>query len=245
MKLCITIVLLFSTVLGYSVPINVGVMGFAPPFSTSTDGGKSFYGFHIELMNELCKRSKLKCEYKATKLADQIKSLNQGTVDLIFSAIPIEKTNTGDYIYSLPYMNSNAQFVTLKNNDTINSLKDINNLTIGALTNTLYYTFINSKFNTKDVIKKFSTMGDMVSALVNKDVDVIIVNNNLARYLLLNDMNTFKLVGPPITLGNGYGILALKKNKKLINKMNSALLQMESDGSYLVIYNNYFSHEIK
>ncbi|KTD47553.1 transporter substrate-binding domain-containing protein [Legionella quateirensis] len=243
MKLCICIILLCSTVIVYSAPINVGVMGFAPPFSTSTDGGKSFYGFHIDLMNELCKRSKLKCAYKATKLADQIKSLNQGTIDLVFSAIPIEKTSTVDFIYSLPYINSDAQFVTLKNNDTINSLKDIKNLTIGVLTSTLYYSFINSQFSSKDVIKQFSTMPDLISALVNKNVDVIILNNNVARFITLNDMRKFKLVGSPIPLGNGYGVLALKKNKKLINKINSALLQMESDGSYLAIYNNYFNHE--
>ncbi|KTD30917.1 glutamine ABC transporter [Legionella moravica] len=245
MKLCVAILFLCGSLFVHSAPIYIGVIPFAPPFSTSTDGGKSFYGFHIDLMNALCKRIKLKCMYKATKLSDQIQLLNQGTVDLIFSATPIETTSTGNYIYSLPYLNSDAQFVTLSTNDTLNEVKDIKNLTIGVLTNTLYYPFINTQFSTKDAIKQFSAMSEMITALVNHDVDVIIMNNNLARYLIINHMNTFKLVGAHIAIGNGYGLLALKKNKTLINKINSALLQMVSDGSYLAIYNTYFSRDMK
>ncbi|HAT9397002.1 TPA: transporter substrate-binding domain-containing protein, partial [Legionella pneumophila subsp. pneumophila] len=40
--------------------------------------------------------------------------------------------------------------------------------------------------------------------------------------------------------GSGYGIIALKNQSALIDKINHILLEMEKDGSYLRIYNEYF-----
>ncbi|CAM2940840.1 transporter substrate-binding domain-containing protein [Legionella worsleiensis] len=244
MKWCLALVLLCGSLLAHSVPITVGVTEYAPPLSTSIDGGKSFYGFHIDLMTALCKRMKMNCLYKAVKLTEQVQALNQGTVDVIFSITPIEQTITGNYVYSLPYINSDAQFVALLSNNKINNINDINNVSIGVFANTLYHSFINTQYSATNTVKVYSSIADMVSALASKDVDVLIFNNNIARYIIYNDSNRLKLVGSPIPLGNGYGLLALKKNIWLINRINTALLQIESDGTYLAIYKPYFGNEM-
>ncbi|RYW67113.1 ABC transporter substrate-binding protein, partial [Legionella pneumophila] len=49
-----------------------------------------------------------------------------------------------------------------------------------------------------------------------------------------------KLIGDKIPIGSGYGIIALKNQSALIDKINHILLEMEKDGSYLRIYNEYF-----
>lgn len=242
MKACIFFILFICNVFAYSKTIYVGVFAFAPPFSTTSDNGKSYYGFHIDLMNNLCERLDLKCIYKTTTMNNQIALLDNGTIDIAFSAAPILSTNTGNYIYSLPYMNSDAQFVGLNENNNINTLEDIKDKRIGVLSNTLYHAFNLSSRSYNGDIKQYKIFPDLVSALSNNDVDVIIINKNLAYYLLLNDANKFKLVGPNIPLGEGYGLIALNKNRELVKRINSALLDMEADGSYLTIYKNYFGN---
>ncbi|WP_414973830.1 transporter substrate-binding domain-containing protein [Legionella sainthelensi] len=68
----------------------------------------------------------------------------------------------------------------------------------------------------------------------------MLFNVNLLKYLTSNQIATFRTVGKPIAIGNGYGLLALKKNEALINKINKTLLQMENDGTYEQIYTKYF-----
>ncbi|KTC69120.1 Putative ABC transporter arginine-binding protein 2 precursor [Legionella bozemanae] len=80
----------------------------------------------------------------------------------------------------------------------------------------------------------------MIMALLNNDVDAIIMNINMVKYLTINKVMNFQTVGQPIVLGNGYGIVALPKNTDLINRINEILLQIENDGTYTTIYNKYF-----
>lgn len=49
-----------------------------------------------------------------------------------------------------------------------------------------------------------------------------------------------QLIGDKIPIGSGYAIIALKNQSALIDKINYILLEMEKDGSYLRIYNEYF-----
>ena len=212
---------------------------YAPPFSAISNNGQAFYGFHIDLMNNICKRLQLTCTFKAITLDNQINLLNQGDIDLAFSSTPITDTDARAYIYSLPYLNSNAQFVSLSSNNTINNLNDVKAKTIGVLNSTLYHAFVNSHKEYGANIKPFGKASELILALSNKDVDTILVNKNMAIYLL-NIANYYKLVGPEIAVGEGYGLIALKNNEPLIKEIDSALLDMESSGDYLSIYQNYF-----
>lgn len=243
MRHLVFIFILFYNVLsyGHNQSVVVGVYTFAPPFSTVSDNGKSFYGFHIDLMNSICKKLHLNCIYKAINLKNMTLLLNQGAIDVAFSPVPIMSTKLSGYLFSLPYLNSDAQFVSLHENKEINSLKDIKNKRIGVLSHTLYYAFTQSNFKYKGTIKSYPLFPELIAALFNKEVDVIILNENAARYLLLNNSD-FKLIGSGIPLGEGYGLVALKKNKDLIHKINAALWDIEANGDYLSIYKIYFGN---
>ncbi len=67
------------------------------------------------------------------------------------------------------------------------------------------------------------------------------INAHLAKYILNNSSSNYKIVGKKIPLGQGYSIIALPQNKALIIAINKCLLNMETNGTYLTIYNKYFS----
>ncbi|HHT0593521.1 TPA: transporter substrate-binding domain-containing protein [Legionella anisa] len=230
------IVLLLGNSLAYSDSIVVGVSRSAPPFS-AVDGNNHYFGFCVELMNEICNRLHATCEYKAITMKNQMDELNSGNIDLTFPPGPIPSTASQNYIYSLPFMTSDGQFLT--NSSNIKTIADIKNKRIGVVKAT-HLEDVLLRYTSEDNIKEYPKISLMIMALLNDDVDAILMNINMYKYLTINKVMDFQTVGQPIVLGNGYGIVALPKNADLINRINKILLQMENDGTYTTIYNKYF-----
>ncbi len=168
-------------------------------------------------------------------------ALASGDIDITFTPAPIPQTISQNYIYSLPYMTSNGQFLTSSPN--IKTIADLKNKRIGTVQESrLHDTLL--LYTSKENIKEYPKISLMIMALLNNDVDAIIMNINIFKYLTINKVINFQTVGRPIVLGNGYGIVTLPKNATLIQRINKALLEMENDGTYEAIYNKYFGSNL-
>ncbi|ARB92881.1 transporter substrate-binding domain-containing protein [Legionella longbeachae] len=236
LKQIIFLALLSSNMFAYSATITVGVGKFVPPFSAA-DTSNHYFGFCIDLINELCKRMNDTCEYKSVMSEGIEASLTKGIVDVTLTPTPISPDVSSEYIFSMPYMTSSGQFIT--NNPDIKSLKDLQGKRIGIIEESNLKTTLLS-YTPIENVKEFSKLPDLIEALNNNDIDAILLNVNILKNLINNQIINFRLVGKPVNLGNGYGLLALKRNAALIDKFNKALLQIENDGTYEGIYNKYF-----
>ncbi|MDI1351914.1 MAG: transporter substrate-binding domain-containing protein [bacterium] len=238
MKKIIFILLLVTHCSAFSAPLSVGFLRFSPPYSNMTNKNL-FFGFNIDLMDAICQKLRQKCVYKPIMLNQQFADLDEGVVDLIFSPNPLSTTKTQHYIFSLPYLNSDAQFVTLKSS-TIDDLADLKNKKIGVIAITYYPSLAKTHFATENHIIQYKVVNDMIPDLMNHKIDAIIINAHLAKYILGYNNNTIKAVGNKIPLGEGFGIMSLPKNKALIEQINKILEELEADGTYLTIYKRYF-----
>nr|WP_232002752.1 transporter substrate-binding domain-containing protein [Legionella sainthelensi] len=81
-----------------------------------------------------------------------------------------------------------------------------------------------------------------MSDLVQHKIDVIALNNAIALTLLSNNYYDIKFVGSSVSMGDGYGIIALPDKEALIKKINEAILSIEKDGSYISIYQKYYEY---
>ncbi|HAZ7573646.1 transporter substrate-binding domain-containing protein [Legionella sp. PATHC032] len=244
MKRFMFILLIFLNFYAFGKPLLIGVPEFAPPFVSRSGGGggEIYFGFNIDLMNSICKIIEMECQYKGMNIQQLYTNLNQGKLDIMLAPTPIVPTVDTNYIFSLPYLPSNAQVITLKANNDINSLADLKGKKVGTLKYTLYGSLLAEHFQDYFDLVQFSKLPDMAIALSNKQIEGVVLNSNAAKYAMSNSLTELKLVGDPIPIGNGYGILALKNKAPLIMKINQALLQIEKDGTYLEIYNTYFSN---
>ncbi|HAT8966191.1 TPA: transporter substrate-binding domain-containing protein [Legionella pneumophila subsp. pneumophila] len=240
MKRFMFILLIFINFHALGKALIIGVPDFAPPFVSRSGGGEFYFGFNIDLMNSICKIIEEECQYKGMNIQQLYTNLNAGKVDIMLAPTPIVSTAGTNYIFSLPYLPSNAQIVTLKANDHINALTDLKGKKVGTLKYTLYGGLLQEHFQDYVDLMQFSKLSDMAIALSNREIEAVVLNANAAKYAMSNSATELKFVGDPIPIGNGYGILALKNNAPLIMKINKALLQIEKDGTYLEIYNTYF-----
>lgn len=224
--------------IAYGNQLIVGVLDFAPPFVSKISNGNHYTGFCIDLMDQICKRLDESCQYKSTSLDGQINDLRQGIIDITFLPSPITTTDDKDYLYSLPYIPSTGQFITLQKTN-LQSLSELRNKKVGIIQAAAFNKSILTQYTSLNNIHEYSKFPDLIDALTAHQVDAILLNSSVAKYVI-NNMENFHMLGAPIQLGMGYGMIALKKNAKIIDQINNTLLQMEADGTYVAIYNKYF-----
>lgn len=225
--------------------LNIGTTAHYPPFASIADQKNNFVGFEIDLMEEICKRINVNCQYKAMIVQAMVPALLTDQIDLAMAAIIIPSIKIDPLIFSLPYLPSSAEFMTEKTS-SINVPADIRNKKIGVRRGTLYSSsllggLVKEMYNNEVTIIQYARMDDMILALKNHDIDIIFTNTEAVKYWQTNNMNMYKFIGSAIPIGNGYGIMGKKGQEDLIAKINHALMGMEADGAYLNIYSRYFS----
>ena len=239
MKRFIFILLFISNVLVYSEQLKVGVLAYAPPLSSKVGKSNHYYGFVIDLMDTICQRLNHRCLYVSIPQSGELDKLDKGMVDIMFTPSPITSLVPEQYLFSLPYLASNGQFLTLKTT-TINTPDEIKHKIIGFYKVNFHDSALMNKYSSTNKFIEYANTIELINALHSKHIDLILINSHATKYILNTMKVRLKLIGHKISIGNGYGVIALKRNAELINEINLTLLEMQEDGTYLKIYNKYF-----
>lgn len=223
----------------YAQTINIGILLYNPPFEMEADQKNHFFGFEIDIMMELCKRMQADCHFIPLTFAEIFTKLLDDKIDLGLGSISITEQRRANYLFSLPYMKSTARFIT-KIDSQIHGIDDIRDKRVGTVEGSLFKAIVLEKFNHEVEIVEYPTLAEVFQALADGKVEIVIADEGAAKYWATNNSDSFKLVGNEIPIGIGYGIMANKKHKELIETINRLLLDIEADGSYLKIYKRYF-----
>ncbi|WP_026069274.1 transporter substrate-binding domain-containing protein [Legionella tunisiensis] len=106
--------------------VKVGTVYFYPPYVISNEEG-----FDIDLIHLLCRGLQEDCQLVPMHFDELYSALDKGDIDIAIAGVPIPG-NQDSYVYSLPYMISKAQFLTLKGNG-INSISDLKGKSVGVI----------------------------------------------------------------------------------------------------------------
>lgn len=220
-------------------PLIVGSLSYNPPFELEADSKGNIFGFDASIMNEICKRIQRSCKYKLLPFSALFVETLSGDIDVSIASITITEGRQTEFIFSLPYLMSAAHFVAI-GTSPLKSINDIQGKKIGILEGSVYLSDVLERFKGANQIVQFSKESDELAALQSGRLDLVITDDAIAEYWVANTNGELKLVGKAIRMGEGYGIMANKQHAALIEQINAALEAMESDGTYLKIYNTYF-----
>lgn len=218
--------------------IIIGAMPFKTPFTTQGDKKGDFYGFEISMMNEICTRINAHCIYKPKNVQELLKSILNNDIDLAIGGLVITKTRKQNYIFSLPYLISSGGFL-VKSNSKYTTIDDLRYKKVGIVKGSVYGNIVHQKLGPQVKIKTYLYIPDLLSGLLNDEVDAAIIDQETAQYWAAKEDNLVML-GPPMPTGSGYAIMANKSNEELIGRINRTILRMESDGTYLKLYREFF-----
>lgn len=225
----------------FAEKLIIGTRPFAPPFEIAADNQNNVTGFDIDLMMNICQRIHAECSFKQLEFSQLFSQILSGKIDLAISAITITEERKKHYLFSLPYFQSSSQFMT-NTASKINALDDIRGKKAGVEQSTIGKNLITTRFNDSSVtIVEFHSSQDLLLDLTNGKLDVILLASETAQYWDANN-KLLKLIDMPMPDGFGYGIMTNPKNGELINRINSALLDLQNDGTYQHLYKRYFTH---
>ncbi|HHF7375966.1 MULTISPECIES: transporter substrate-binding domain-containing protein [Legionellaceae] len=218
-------------------PLIIGIVNNDPPFALQASTSH-YFGFDIELMSSICQEMNVECQFKPMVFNALFSEINKGNIDLAIAAITITNERQHQFLFSLPYLSSQGSFI-IRKNSKIKTIKQLANKTIGITTGAVFRHWIN-QYLPQAIIKEYPTTEQLLSALNQKHVDSILMDDFSTDYWVSNNPSSFKGIGKPFAIGIGYGIMAKLGSLPRINGVNTAITKIQDNGIFLSLYRKYF-----
>ena len=215
----------------------VGTDATYPPFeSKDADTGK-LVGFDIDLMEAICDKLGVKCEYIVVPFDGIVSGLNNNKYDAIISSFTITPQRETVVDFSKPYYQASQSIAVKLNQEKINSLIDLKGKRVGVQLGTTGE-LLAKRIEGAEIIS-FDNIGAAFIDLENRKLDAI-VNDKPTSQRIIALRGNAKLVGPDLSSGN-YGIAVRKGEKRLLDAINSALTALELSGKIDDLNKKWFS----
>ena len=203
-------------------PVLLATEGDYHPFNFINDNGE-IDGLERELGDELCRRAELNCEWVLNDWADMIPDLVSGEFDAIIAGMSITDERDRTIDFTEPYYPPTPSvYLALEGagDDAVEGR-------LGAYANTIF-----SDYFTEQGIPyiEFTDEDDRLAALLNGDIDAMLVDHAYATQKLTEYEGRLAIVGAAILLDRGIGI-GVRENDGLKAALDKALASMKADGS--------------
>jgi len=202
--------LLFSNQMTLKIAINKDMIPYSYIDETNRPNG-----LFVEYWQLWAKKSNQKIEFIPFSRSESLKALKEKEIDIHSGLLGYDKSKK-DINYIKQTFNSKSYiYINKKNKNKIQSIKDLNNRTIGLISDSYFNSYIKKKFP-KINIKPFKQSKDLIRALHHEEIDSFI-DDSLVTWIEsireFNFINTFKL--PNFELDNWFYASTAKQNKEL------------------------------
>jgi len=212
-------------VVGSDIPY--GVMEFF-------DQNNKPVGIDVDIASEIASQLGVKLEFNDYDWDQVFPSVENSKIDLAISSITITPDRQKEMLFSDSYFNGGQVIVVNADNQEIKGVNDLANKKIAVQKDTTGYSEA-QKYTAKNLIFTYLNFnnpanGDgIVNDIKNGKVEAIIVDY-IQALSMIKDNPSLKIIGVPFTKEE-YGIATKIGNNSLMQKINSILQKMKSDGT--------------
>ncbi|MCP4287257.1 MAG: transporter substrate-binding domain-containing protein [Gammaproteobacteria bacterium] len=219
--------------------IKIGTEGAYPPFNMIDKNGK-VAGFDVDIAKALCEKMGADCVFITQDWDGIIPGLLARKYDAIVASMSITAERKKAVDFSERYY-SNSLGLIAKVGATIDP-GNLKGKSIGAQRATIAADHAGNIKGAR--VKLYDTQENAYLDLNSGRIDVL-VTDRLPGYDWLNSDqgNGYEFVGGAIDIGDQIGI-AVRKGDKLRSRLNKAIEEIRSDGSYEKINAKYFPFSI-
>ncbi len=214
---------------------------YAPFENVNTTTGK-IEGFDIDLMNEIAKELGLNVTYTNQPFDSIILAVQTKKFDCSISAFTITAERQKTIDFSDPYYENRGQALAVKaGQDTIKSLDDLANMTIGVQSGTVGQQEIMNVSGVKpENVKAYTLMPDVMMALKKGEVQVAAGDYAVMKPYVDQYPGDYQFSNTSLSGVEYFGIVVNKENPGLTAAINQALAKIKADGRYDAIYKKWF-----
>lgn len=223
------------------------VMGLDDTFAPMgfRDANGELTGFDVDLANEVSKRIGLEVKFQPIDWSMKETELNAKNIDVIWNGYTITDARKEKVNFTTPYLNNKQIIVTLADSP-VTSKADLKDKTVAVQKESSAYDAVMADAEFTASIKdaepvQFDTNNEAFMDLEAKRTDAIVVDEVLARYYMkLRGEENYKVLEDNFG-EEEYGIGVRKSDAILLEKINTALSEMQADGKYEEIRSKWFS----
>ncbi|MDQ7247248.1 transporter substrate-binding domain-containing protein [Dongia sedimenti] len=210
-----------------------------PPFATKDTSGK-WTGWEVDMAMAVCEAAKIKCELFPTAWDGIIPALQEGKIDFIFASMTINDDRKQQVNFTHFYYDSVTIIVGQKSDTTkidFDNPDSVKGKVFGAQNATIHSKFLQSRFSKTAEIKTYDGLDTALADLAAGRVDYVQEGRStIAPFLATDAGKDFEEKaevpkGDPI-MGEGVGAAVRKDDKDTLDKLNAAIKQVATDGTY-------------
>ncbi|WP_375429719.1 glutamate ABC transporter substrate-binding protein [uncultured Friedmanniella sp.] len=214
--------------------LKIGISFDQPGLGLKT--GDTYTGFDVDTATYVAAAlgvSKDKITWVEANPADREKLLEDGSADLVFSTYSITEDRKQEVDFAGPYFVAHQTLLVRRNEEDISSPETLNGRTLCSVTGTTSSAYIKDNFKGKITLKEYPKFSDCVSALAASTVDAVTTDDVILAGFAATPQykGKLRLVGKGFT-DERYGVGVKKGNTDLVTKVNEALKQYITDGSW-------------
>lgn len=208
--------------------LTVGCSADYPPMEYQ-DGDK-IVGFDWGVMDEICSRIGLECNFLPTQSFDTlITQVVAGTkMDVAISSITINDTRLEEVNFTDPYYDSNLAIVVL-DSSSATERADLADAVFGGQSGSTGEEWVKENYKNNDYTP-FDTMVECLSSLRTGKIQAAVFDEPVASNMVATEYTDCRVLDV-IATGEQYGIAVNKNNGALLAAMNAALEEMDADGT--------------
>ncbi|MBG6180505.1 ABC transporter substrate-binding protein [Arthrobacter sp. CAN_A1] len=207
------------------------------PFSFTDEAG-ALQGIDGEMLNWIAEKKGWEVEVFVSEFATLIPAIQAGKADAVVDAMYItdvrkEEVNFTDTWYQ------QGEGMVVPGDSTMTNRDDAKGTVIGVQTGTTFIELAESL--EPEEIKYFDSQAALLTAVENKQVDVVFTDAAVVAYSLVQNPNdAIKIVDPYEPFFPGLiGAAIPKENTQLLEELNSGLAELKASPEYMEILTKY------
>jgi arginine/ornithine transport system substrate-binding protein len=232
-----------------NTPLRIGVQIERPPFSFRDAEGE-LQGFDVEIAWALCATLRAKCELAPLGFTDLIPGLQQQRIDAAVASMSITEERLQRVDFTDKYYQASNRFVARRDALAESTPASLAGKTIGVKRGTVHDRYLTAEYAGTAAIRRYGYSDEIFIDLALGRLDLAFADGiTLTESFLKTDLGAeFGFAGPALSdprwFGHGEGIAIRKGNSDLLARLNQALRQILSDGTYEEIRSKYFDYDI-
>lgn len=207
------------------------------------DENNEIVGFDIDMAKAAAEKMGVEVEIQPIDWKTKENELNSGRIDLIWNGYTITDERKEKVLFTKPYLKNSQVVVTLADSD-LAKLDDLEGKVVGIQALSSAGDALNAN-PVKDKIKELTEFDTNVLALTDLKagrVDAVVIDEVVIDYFMTKEKDTFKLLDESLA-PEEYAVGVKKGNEELLDKLQTALDEMNEDGTAAEISKKWFGED--
>lgn len=218
--------------------LTMGTNAAFPPYEFVADDG-SFAGIDVEIASAVAEKLGMTLEVKDMEFDSLISAVEGGVVDVVLAGLTVNEERMEKVNFSTSYAKG-VQVIIVKEGSEITDVEGLAGKIIGVQAGTTGDIYCTGDYGQENV-KQFANGGLAVQALLNDQVDCVVIDNEPAKAFVA--ANEGLVILDTEYTNEDYAAAFAKENTELLDNFNAALAELTEAGTISEIIEKYIPAE--